>query len=82
VDPWEFVAHEYEAGTGYRVGDRVRLGRTAFAPPGAEGVIVGVDVDLRDVDGRASSDACFRVRLRSGSVVYVTLNDLGEPEVA
>lgn len=82
MDPWKSVAHEYEAGTGYRVGDRVWLGRTAFAPPGAEGVIVGVDVDLRDVDGHASSDPCFRVRLRSGSVVYVTLTDLVDPERA
>jgi hypothetical protein len=76
LDPTEFVAHQYEAGTGFAVGDRVHLTRTSFAPPGAPGLIVGVDVDLRDDDGHASSDPCFRVLLNSGAIVYVTSEEL------
>jgi hypothetical protein len=77
VDPSEFASQEYEGGTGYEVGDRVRLRRTAFAPPGAEGIIVGVDVDLRDNDGgRPARDPCFRVLLGTGTIVYVTSSEI------
>lgn len=79
MDPSEFVAHEFEARTGHAVGDAVRLGRTVFAPPGAQGIIVGVEVDLRDNDGRASSEPCFRVLLNSGTIVYATPDDLWTP---
>lgn len=73
MDASELIAKEYEARTGYGVGDRVRLGRTAFAPPGTEGIIVGVEVDLRDNEGGPpASDPCFRVHLHTGSIVYVT----------
>ena len=73
VDASEVIAKEYEARTGYGVGDWVRLGRTAFAPSGTEGIIVGVELDLRDNErGLPASDPCFRVRLNTGSIVYVT----------
>lgn len=69
----ERVVQEYEAETGFGVGDRVRLGSTAFAAPGTQGIIVGVEVDLRDDEsGRPTSYPCFRVRLLTGADVYVT----------
>jgi hypothetical protein len=73
VNPSELLAQEYEAATGYGSGDRVRLGDTEFGVPGTEGIIVGVELDLRDHEiGPPTSDPCFRVRLASGSVVYLT----------
>lgn len=73
MDPTELVTQEYEVATGYGVGDRVRLGDTDFADPGAEGIIVGVELDLRDNEsGPPTSDPCFRVHLATGCVVYLT----------
>jgi hypothetical protein len=73
VNPSELIAQDYEAATGYGVGDRVRLARTAFAPPGIQGMIVGVELDLRDDgSGRPAGAPCFRVRLITGSIVYAT----------
>jgi hypothetical protein len=73
VNQTESVARAYEAATGFGVGDRVRLGRTEFAVPGTKGIIVGVELDLRDRErGQPTSDPCFRVRLVTGSVVYLT----------
>jgi hypothetical protein len=73
VEPTERIVQDYEVATGYGVGDRVRLGITDFGVPGTRGIIVGVELDLRDEEGgRPTSDPCFRVRLVTGSVVYLT----------
>lgn len=73
ADPGELVTRQYEVATGYGVGDWVRLGNTDFAAAGAEGIIVGVELDLRENErGQLTSDPCFRVRLVTGSVVYLT----------
>jgi hypothetical protein len=72
VDPTERLVREYEDATGYGVGDRVRLGSTVFAVPGTAGIIVGIEFDLRDNESGPTSDLCFRVRLVTGSVVYLT----------
>lgn len=76
MDPTERVVQEYELATGYGVGDRVRLGFTDFAVPGTAGIIVAVELDLRDSERGPMSDLCFRVRLVTGSVVYVTPDQL------
>jgi hypothetical protein len=73
----DLVARQYEVETGYGVGDRVRLGNTVFARPGTPGIIVGIETDLRVEEGEGlRTDPCFRVRLLTGAIVYVTPTQL------